>query len=153
MNISLKRSLLQIACIILLVNLSSCAVLDAWLTESGQVAREQLGPREALRKYEWFKDASANLDSKRADIKVLEQSLKDLEKNYAGTSRKDWAQSDLDEQAQLKAELNGVRSSYNDLAAQYNAGMAKVNFAFANVGQLPQGATVVLPREFKPYID
>lgn len=150
---SLKRILLKIACIGLLVNLGSCAVLDAWLTESGQVARVQLGPREALRKYEWFKDAAANLDSKRADIKNMETSLSELEKNYAGVSRKDWATSDRDEQAQLTAELNGLKSSYNDLAAQYNAGMAKINFAFANVGQLPKGAAEPLPREFKPYID
>ena len=147
---SLKRFLL---CLPLLISLNSCALINAWLTESGQVAREQLGPREALRKYEWFKGAAANLDSKRADIKVLEKNLKELESNYTGRSRKDWEKSDRDEQAQLKAELNGLRSSYNDLAADYNAGMAKINFAFANVGQLPQGSTEPLPREFKPYIN
>lgn len=153
MNCILKRLPSTIVCISLAISLGSCSVVNAWLTESGQVAREQYGPREALRKYEWFKDAAANLDSKRADIKVLEKSVDALEKNYTGVSRKDWASDDRSEQAQLTAELNGLRSSYNDLAAEYNAGMAKINFAFANVGQLPQGTTEPLPREFKPYIN
>jgi len=29
--------------------------------------------------------------------------------------------------------------------------MAKFNWAFANVGELPKGADRPLPREFKPY--
>lgn len=151
--ITSKRSPLLIICVLSLSSLSSCTVLGAWLTESGQVTREEFNPRVALRKYEWFKDAAAELDRKRADISVMQKSLKELENSYAGTSRKDWAESDRSEQAQLTAELNGLRSSYNDLAAQYNAAMAKINFAFANIGQLPRGASEPLPREFKAYID
>lgn len=149
---SKQASLLLILCVSL-VSLSSCTVLNSWLTESGQVAREEFNPRVVLRKYEWFKDAAAELDRKRADISVMQKSLVELEKTYTGTSRANWAESDRSEQAQLTAELNGLRSSYNDLAAQYNAAMAKISFAFANVGQLPQGAIEPLPREFKQYID
>ena len=39
------------------------------------------------------------------------------------------------------------------LAAEYNAQMAKFNWAFTNQGKLPAGATEVLPREFKPYTE
>lgn len=153
MNFGLKRSLLKILCVPLLISLNGCTVVSAWLTESGQVAREEFNPRETLRKYEWFKNAAAELDRKRADISVMQKSLDELERSYAGTKRADWAQSDRAEQAQLIAELNGLRSSYNDLAAQYNAAMSKINYAFANIGQLPQGAKEPLPREFKAYID
>jgi hypothetical protein len=45
-----------------------------------------------------------------------------------------------------------MKYSFNQLAADYNAQMAKINYAFCNVGQLPQGATTPLPREYKPYI-
>ena len=153
MKFGSKRSLLKPLCLLLLVNLTSCTVINSWLTESGQVAREEFSPRVTLRKYEWFKDAAAELDRKRADISVMQKSLDELYKTYAGTKRADWAESDRAEQAQLTAELNGLRSSYNSLAAQYNAAMSKINFAFANVGQLPQGAKETLPREFKAYID
>ena len=51
----------------------------------------------------------------------MQKSLKKLENSYAGTPRKDWAESDRSELAQLTAELNGLRSSYNDLTAQHNA--------------------------------
>jgi hypothetical protein len=51
----------------------------------------------------------------------------------------------------VQAEISGMKASFNDLAAEYNAAMVKINFAFINVGQLPQGATEALPREFKPY--
>lgn len=152
MNFGSKLKL-PIICISLLVSLTSCTVVNSWLTESGQVAREEFNPRVTLKKYEWFKDAAAELDRKRADISVMQKSLDELENSYAGTPRKDWALSDRSELAQLTAELNGLRSSYNDLAAQYNAAMAKINYAFANVGQLPQGAKEPLPREFKAYID
>lgn len=153
MNLGSKLKLLPIICVLSLLNLTSCTLVNAWLTESGQVAREEFNPRVALRKYQWFKDAAAELDRKRADISVSQKSLDALEKSYAGTKRADWAESDRAELAQLTAELNGLRSSYNDLASQYNAAMAKANYAFANVGQLPQGAKEPLPREFKAYID
>lgn len=151
--ITSKRSPLLIICALSLASLTSCTVLGAWLTQSGQVTREEFNPRVALRKYEWFKDAAAELERKRADISIMRKSLASLEKSYTGISRADWAESDRSEQAQLTAELNGLQSSYNDLAAQYNAAMVKINYAFANVGQLPQGAKEALPREFKAYID
>lgn len=128
MTFGSKRALLKTLCILSLVNLTSCTVVDSWLTESGQVAREEFNPRVALKKYEWFKDAAAELDRKRANISVMQKSLDELYKSYTGTKRADWAQGDRAEQAQLTAELNGLRSSYNSLAAQYNVAMAKINF-------------------------
>jgi hypothetical protein len=45
----------------------------------------------------------------------------------------------------------GIKASYRTLAAEYNAAMAKFNYRFANAGDLPEGATEPLPREFATY--
>jgi hypothetical protein len=42
---------------------------------------------------------------------------------------------------------------HNELCSEYNSAMSKFNYAFTNVGSLPQGATTVLPKEVKPYIN
>lgn len=128
-----------------------------WFGETAQVVREQVGPRALLQKYEWFKEASAALDAKVADISIYETRLKNLQdqyKNTDGTSvpRNKWARTDIEAYNQATAEVAGVKASYNSLAAEYNAAMAKVNYAFTNVGQLPAGAEKPLPREYKPYI-
>ncbi len=128
-----------------------------WFGETSQVVREQVGPRALLQKYEWFKNASAALDAKVADISIYETRLKSLAdqyKNADGTAipRNKWARADVESYNQQSAEVAGVKASYNSLAAEYNAQMSKINYAFTNVGQLPAGAEKPLPREYKPYI-
>ncbi len=122
-----------------------------WFGEAATVAREEFGPREMLRKYEWFKDASANLDKKKADIGVYEARIVGLEGDYEGTPRSEWPRSDREQLNLWRTEVAGVRASYNGLAAEYNAQMAKFNWRFANAGDLPEGATVALPREYRTY--
>jgi hypothetical protein len=51
----------------------------------------------------------------------------------------------------VESEVAGVKASYNSLAAEYNANMVKVHWAFCNAGDLPAGAAEALPREYKPY--
>ena len=122
-----------------------------WFQEAAEVSREEFGPRALLQKYEWFKDASAQLDKKQADIRVYEARLDALEQAYTGVDRAQWDRVDKQQSNQWHAELAGVIASYNGLAAEYNAEMSKFNWRFANVGELPQGATQPLPREYKPY--
>ncbi len=110
-------------------SLAGCAVVDAWIGESSSVARQEIGPRAALKKSEWFKDASAQLDKKKSDIEVQSGSIKDIEKSYSGKPRYYWTRDDRAEHNQLKAELNGLKASYNQLAAEYNSGMAKINYS------------------------
>lgn len=120
-----------------------------WFGQAAQVASEQFGPRELLRKYEWFKDASAQLDSLNASVRVYDGRRAAIESAY-----KDRSQMPRDERQeldQISAEVAGVKAAYNTLAAQYNAQMAKFNYAFTNAGQLPQGADRVLPREYRTY--
>jgi hypothetical protein len=112
---------------------------------------EQVGPDASLEKYEWFKDAAARLDAKRASIQVSEARLEAMDKQYAGVPRKDWPRADLEQSNLWRSEVAGMKASFNDLAGQYNARMVKINHAYANVGDLPKGADKPLPREFKPY--
>lgn len=117
--------------------------LFSYFNETAQVAQKEFGAKALLKKYEWFKDASAQLDKKMADIQVYEHRLKEP----VSRDRLDREQRNL-----WLNELSGVKASYNSLAAEYNSQMAKINWAFANAGQLPPGASEPLPRSHKPYI-
>lgn len=138
--------------IIVIVLVAPVAYLFGWFGEAAQVAREEFGPRELLRKYEWFKDASAALDAKLANLKQYEMRLKNLESAYGDDPRSKWSRDDRQQHSIWQSEMAGLAASFNELAADYNAQMAKFNWRFTNAGDLPQGATVPLPREFKPYL-
>lgn len=113
---------------------------------------EQTKASALLKKYEWFKDASAQLDKKIADIAVYEEKNKSITDSYAGVKRSEWARDDREQLSVWMAELAGVKASYNGLAAEYNSQMSKINWAFCNMGSLPAGATQPLPKSYKPYI-
>lgn len=117
------------------------------------VVQQQIDPAELQRRYEWFKDAAAACDQKRASLKLYEQRSKELESSYRGKPRSDWARDDREQWSIWRSESAGVAASYNELAGTYNAEMVKWNWRFTNVGGLPQGATEPLPREFKPYLE
>lgn len=125
--------------------------VGGWFKETAQVAQEQFGPRALLQKYEWFKDAAAQLEKKQADVAVYDGRVKAMQETYKGVERIRWPRDDREQINVWASEVSGVKASYNQLAAEYNAQMAKFNYAFANVGELPKGATMPLPREFKPY--
>jgi hypothetical protein len=123
-----------------------------WIGDAGQVAKEQFGPRALLQKYEWFKDASAQLDAKVANIDAAQARIKSMDETYKPARRApQWARADLEQYNLWQNEVSGLKANYNGLAAEYNAAMAKANYRFTNAGDLPAGATKVLPREFKPY--
>ena len=122
-----------------------------WFGETAHVVKKEFGPEVILEKYEWFKDASAQLDKKRADIEIYEQRVSNMESDYEGTERKNWDRTDKEQFNQWQTEVAGVKASYNGLAAEYNAQMKKFNWRFANRGELPEGAAEVLPREYRSY--
>jgi hypothetical protein len=86
-------------------------------------------------------------------IEINQKRLAYLEDLYKGVARKDWPRDDREQHGQMHAELVGIKASFNDLAATYNAQMAKFNWRFCNAGDLPRGADKPLPREFKPYVN
>lgn len=126
-----------------------------WFGESAQVVREEFGPRAMLQKYQWFKDASAELDAKAANIEAMQARVTGMEQSYTDGGkvlpRTQWARTDAEQYNQWLNEVAGLKANYNSLAAEYNANMAKFNFAFANQGTLPKGADTVLPREYRQY--
>jgi len=136
------------ACVVVIAGLSLACGVGGCVFKK---ADEQFGIDASLEKYEWFKDVAARLDAKQASIQASESRLDAMEKQYAGTPRKDWPRADLEQSNLWRSEVAGMKASFNDLAGQYNARMAKANHNYANVGELPKGASEPLPREFKPY--
>jgi hypothetical protein len=123
------------------------------ITLSGcQLANNELGPSALLKKYETFKDLSAKIDARAADIEVVTAQIKNLEKQYEGEKRKEWNRTDSEQLFVWQQELSGLKMSFNQMAARYNAMMVKENYRFTNQGDLPQGADKPLPREYKPYV-
>jgi hypothetical protein len=127
--------------------------LLGWFGQARAVAGRELGPEALLHKYEWFKDASAALDAKEASIKVYSRRFENLKKSYSEKPRGDWPREDREQANLWEQEVAGIRASYNSLAAEYNAAMAKVNWRFCNAGDLPRGADKPLPREYRPYTE
>jgi hypothetical protein len=95
-----------------------------------------------LKKYEYFKDLSAAIDKKRADIELYQIEVSSYTKEDDGFYVE-----------QRKSELIGIIAMHNQLCAEYNSAMSKFNYRFTNIGDLPEGATEPLPREYKPYIN
>jgi len=143
------KGLLGVLAAVVLLSVTGYSL--GWFQEAAQVTREEFGPRAMLNKYQWFKDASAQLDKKQADISVYKARLDGLEAAYDGVERAEWDRVDKQQSNLWRAELTGVIASYNGLAAEYNAEMSKFNWRFANVGELPGGATQAVPREYRPY--
>ncbi len=132
-----------------IVTLGALSWVGGWFTDAAKVAKQEFSASALLKKYEWFKDAAAQLDKKRADIRVYEHRLTILDR----TPRDQWDRTDKELYGQWLSEVAGVKASYNALAADYNAQMAKFNWRFTNAGMLPEGASEPLPREFKPYTE
>jgi hypothetical protein len=115
-----------------LLGLTSCSLVGSWFAESDKVAQEEFGPRATLKKYEWFKDAYHHLQGKKGDIALYEATIAEYERVRLEEPSK-WNKANQEDYNQLKAELRGVKASYNDLAAEYNSHMSKFNHQFANV--------------------
>jgi hypothetical protein len=137
---------------ILAIAIGCLGYLFGFWGQAMDVAIDEVGPKALLKKYQWFKDASAQLDKKTADIKVYESRFKSMEDGYKGTPRVQWPRDDREQYNLWQSEVAGIKASYNGLAAEYNSNMSKINWAFCNKGELPKGADQPLPREYKPYV-
>lgn len=129
-----SKSLITVAVIAILVVAvpvsCSAGMLGNFFGEGKQVLQEELGPRAILKKYEWFKDMSAQLDKYKADITAFQAQIDDLNADYEGVKRKDWDRVDKQTMSQYRQQLTGILSMYNRLAAEYNAQSNKVNWQY-----------------------
>ena len=119
----------------IIFSLFSCG----YLSETKEVAWEETRPKMLLKKYMYFKDLSSTIDNQRANLMVYQEELKDS--SLIGEYKQ-----------QRKSEAIGIVMNYNNLVSKYNSEMSKINYAFCNVGTLPQSNLTPLPREFKPFI-
>lgn len=131
---------------------AACAIglVGGVANNAAAVVPKELYPEALLRKYEWFKDASAALDKKQADIQVYDGRIQRMKADYVGVPRAKWPRDEREQLAIWESEESGIKASYNALAAEYNAEMSKINWRFTNVGDVPQGGKPV-PREFRAY--
>ena len=137
------------AVIFLVIGIPACFIIGqttSWCSGAVQVAQEQFNARELLRKYEWFKNASAQLDAKTADIELYKQRFDTLPKGNVTA----WPRHLTDQYMIWQSEYTGIRASYNALASEYNAQMSKFNWRFTNAGDVPEGGKP-LPREYREY--
>jgi hypothetical protein len=136
--------------VLLIIVLNVVGFVLGWFGKAADVVSHEVDPAVLQQKYEWFKDASATLDARHADIAVFDSRFRSIGGKIGecptGIDRVSREQCMVWVQ-----EVSGVVASYNDLASQYNSEMAKWNWRFTNIGQLPKGASEPLPREFKPY--
>lgn len=143
--------LLFVVGLLLFIPLRGCAVVNNVANNAARAVEEQLDARTLIKRYEWFKNASAQLDKKKADMVVYEKRFALLKEAYAGKPRAEWAREDREQFNLWSTEVAGIEASYNTLAAEYNAAMAKINYRWTNYGAMPDGSTNPLPKEFKPY--
>lgn len=146
--------LVLITLCVISISFKTCGRATDMVNNGVETIYQQFKPSELLRKYEWFKDAAAQLDSKRANIKVYEDRFISLKNTYGADSlkRTKWARDDREQYNIWQSEYSGVVASYNDLAGEYNSQMAKFNYAFCNAGQMPESNMDPQPREFRLYL-
>ena len=128
--------------LLLVVTVSSCS----WVNEGATVAKEEFGPRGALAKYEWFKDASATIDEKFNTIKVYEQNKTDMLADYEGIPRKNWDKLDKRQYNQWAMEITGIKASYNKVVKEYNAASSKFNWQAFNTDEIPRSYDLYLDK-------
>ena len=131
----MKKLFLALLLITSFVTVTSCS-------DAGQTVYNEFKASSLLKKYEYFKDLSAAIDKKRADIEMYQAEIETF--------------TDKDDAfyiQQRKSELLGIIAMHNQLCSEYNSAMSKFNYRFTNAGDLPAGAVTPLPREYKPYIN
>lgn len=115
--------------------------------DARDTAFEQFKPSAMLEKYEAFKDLLTKLDEKRALILVYDSQIESLKLDSTMDAKERSYQLSL-----LNTERIGAIASHNMIAAEYNSRMAKFNYKFTNVGDLPASNLKPLPRDVAEYI-
>jgi hypothetical protein len=124
--------------------LSFMAYALGWFSEGAQVVQEEFGPSAALEKYEWFKNASETIEQKKRTIGVYETNINEINASYDGIPRKDWDRIDKQQYNQWRAEITGMKASYNKVVKDYNSQSSKFNWEMFNTSGLPRSYDLYL---------
>lgn len=124
--------------------LTMFSLVSNCVDDAAKTTQKEFSASALLAKYEMFKDLSASIDKKRADIEMYQSEINSLSKE---------TEEDKLYLNQKKSELIGIISIHNQLCAEYNSAMSKFNYRFTNAGDLPETNLEPLPREIKPYIN
>lgn len=96
------------------------------LSSTAKVAKKEFGAEAALKKYEWFKDASNEIERKLKDIQVYENKIEKLCSNDKSNNC-----------MIMQEQLFGLISNYNGLVADYNSASSKFNWNLFNTENIP----------------
>lgn len=103
-----------------------------FFTGAAKTAQKEFSAEAMLKKYEWFKDAAAEIRKKRADVTMYQTKI-DRMTQIGKLDRTDREKLMIWEQ-----ELIGVRASLNSLVAEYNSQSSKFNWsAFDTTSNVP----------------
>ena len=120
--------------IIVIALLSGLAGLFGWFGDAADAAKKEFGPKAMLTKYEWFIDTSKQIERMQADITIyqVKQEICVVPKGMYKADRIER------EQCMLWAqEVAGIKSSYNDIVAEYNSASSKFNWSMFDTANIP----------------
>jgi hypothetical protein len=130
-----KGILVALAVIVGLVILVVLGITLRWGGEAVEVGMEEFGPRSGLKKYEWFLEQASAIEKMDQDIKMFEDRVTKVEKQYKGygDDMSKWplhiqAQYNREKQ-QAREDLIAIISQRNNLVKDYNAASEKFNWA------------------------
>lgn len=118
------------------------SVCCRYANDAADTAFNETKASTLLQRYEYFKNLASAIDKKRADIELYESEL---------SGGMPAAKDEREYYIQRRTELLGIIGIHNQLVSEYNSAMAKFNYNFTNVGDLPKSNLEPLPREFQSY--
>jgi len=102
--------------------------------EAAQVAQEELGPKAALAKYEWFIEQANGIEKMDKDITMFEDRTKQIDEQYKsyGDDKAKWpahiqVQYNKEKQ-QGREDLIAIASQRNNLVKEYHSASDKFNW-------------------------
>ena len=117
------------AIMVVMFMLSGLGMIFGWFGNAAAVAKKEFSPEASLKKYEWFIDASEQINKLDSDIKVYKdkQDMLCVEgmDRIAREQCMTWGQ-----------EVAGIKSAYNDVVADYNAQSRKFNWDLYNTQKI-----------------
>jgi Tfp pilus assembly protein PilO len=124
-----------------------------WLGNGADTVMKETQPSTLLAKYRLMLQQQNSLEELKTNIGVYQGQLESIQRMYpANTSRRDWARDDREQYDNIQNAVSASKITFNNLAEQYNAEQKDISWAFCNQATLPTGATVVLNREYVPYV-